>query len=112
MPVPLIGLPRVEIPLLRYGPMGIPALRRVFLGNDDVNDIRCQTRASLSQLSPPLSSLVDEIERSGRGVIMTMGKGGVGKTTVAASIAMELAPLEVWEGINLTTPDLNAISQG
>ena len=36
-------------------------------------------------------SLVEELERAGRGVIMTMGKGGVGKTTIAAAIAMELA---------------------
>ena len=39
----------------------------------------------------PLSELIDELETSGRGVIMTMGKGGVGKTTLAAAIASELA---------------------
>ena len=42
---------------------------------------------------PPLeslSALVDDLVRAGRGVIMTMGKGGVGKTTVAAGIATEL----------------------
>ena len=33
----------------------------------------------------------DEIEEMGRGVVMTMGKGGVGKTTIAAAIAVELA---------------------
>jgi arsenite-transporting ATPase len=38
-----------------------------------------------------LSALVDDLARAGRGVIMTMGKGGVGKTTVAAAIATELA---------------------
>jgi arsenite-transporting ATPase len=43
---------------------------------------------------PPLESLtdlVDDFAKAGRGVIMTMGKGGVGKTTVAAAIATELA---------------------
>jgi arsenite-transporting ATPase len=35
--------------------------------------------------------LVDDFARAGRGVIMTMGKGGVGKTTIAAAIATELA---------------------
>ena len=39
----------------------------------------------------PLSELIDELEVAGRGVIMTMGKGGVGKTTLAAAIASELA---------------------
>jgi arsenite-transporting ATPase len=38
-----------------------------------------------------LADLMAEIEQSGHGVIMTMGKGGVGKTTVAASIAVMLA---------------------
>lgn len=50
--------------------------------------------AGLPQSMPDLeslASLVDEIERQGHGVIMTMGKGGVGKTTVAAAIAVMLA---------------------
>jgi arsenite-transporting ATPase len=49
---------------------------------------------SMSDASPSLvslASLVDEIERQGHGVIMTMGKGGVGKTTVAAAIAVLVA---------------------
>jgi len=37
-----------------------------------------------------LSTLVDEIAAAGNGVVMTMGKGGVGKTTVAAAIAVAL----------------------
>ena len=39
----------------------------------------------------PFASLIDDIESAGHGVIMCMGKGGVGKTTVASSIAIELA---------------------
>lgn len=39
----------------------------------------------------PLRNLVDEIERGGKGLVMCMGKGGVGKTTVAAAIAVALA---------------------
>jgi arsenite-transporting ATPase len=38
-----------------------------------------------------LDALVGEIAGAGRGVIMTMGKGGVGKTTIAAAIAVALA---------------------
>jgi arsenite-transporting ATPase len=50
-----------------------------------------------------LSSLVDTISLDGHGLVMTMGKGGVGKTTIAAAIAVELAHrgLEV----HLTTSD-------
>ena len=40
---------------------------------------------------PVLGALVDEIERPGKGLIMFMGKGGVGKTTMAAAVATELA---------------------
>src|SRR5208283_1649541 len=38
-----------------------------------------------------LTELVDDFAKAGRGVIMTMGKGGVGKTTVAAAVAVALA---------------------
>ncbi len=38
-----------------------------------------------------LAALVDEIEAAGHGLVMTMGKGGVGKTTVAAAVAVALA---------------------
>jgi len=38
-----------------------------------------------------LEALIATIEQQGHGVIMTMGKGGVGKTTVAAAIAVMLA---------------------
>ena len=47
-------------------------------------------RPSLPSL-PPLASLIDDIAAPGHGLIMVMGKGGVGKTTIAAAIAAELA---------------------
>jgi arsenite-transporting ATPase len=50
-----------------------------------------------------LEDVVDEIERQGHGVIMTMGKGGVGKTTVAAAIAVALA--RRGQAVHLSTTD-------
>jgi arsenite-transporting ATPase len=50
-----------------------------------------------------LSELIDACEAAGRGVIMTMGKGGVGKTTVAAAIAVELG--RRGHPVHLTTTD-------
>src|ERR1035441_5648958 len=54
---------------------------------------RCPPRArgGFGHSGLPLSALIDELEKMGHGVVMTMGKGGVGKTTVASAIAIELA---------------------
>ena len=50
-----------------------------------------------------LSTLVDEIAAAGNGVVMTMGKGGVGKTTVAAAIAVAL--VQRGHSVHLSTTD-------
>jgi len=52
---------------------------------------------------PALGALIDEIERPGHGLVMLMGKGGVGKTTMAAAIAAELAARS--HEVLLTTTD-------
>jgi len=90
MPVGLRGLERVDVPLLPFGLVGVEALRK--MGELE--------QGFVESVSPPptgtfqgerLETLIDELAKSGRGVVMTMGKGGVGKTTVAARIASELA---------------------
>ena len=89
LPAGLAELPRVEVPLLDFAPIGPDALARVL---DPT--ARSATREQTHDAELPgaaLSELIDELETSGRGVIMTMGKGGVGKTTLAAAIASELA---------------------
>ena len=89
LPAGLAELPRVEVPLLDFAPIGPDALARVL---DPT--ARSATRGQTHDAELPgaaLSELIDELEISGRGVIMTMGKGGVGKTTLAAAIASELA---------------------
>jgi arsenite-transporting ATPase len=91
IPPDLARLPRTEIPLLSYAPMGVENLTAVFSEHAARN--RGAVRRGVDPATPglPLSALIDEIEAAGRGVVMTMGKGGVGKTTVAAAIAIELA---------------------
>ena len=74
----------------RTGLLGIDgAARRSPPGRDRRH--RPGRRALRAGRCPPLAELIDELARTGHGVILTMGKGGVGKTTVAAAIAVALA---------------------
>jgi arsenite-transporting ATPase len=91
MPDGLRSLPRIEVLLLSYAPMGIRKLRAVFAAGPAPEGAPRTGPAADRRSAPALSELIDEIEKSGRGVVMAMGKGGVGKTTVAAAIAVELA---------------------
>ncbi len=90
MPEALAQMPRMEIPMLPFAPMGVEALRAVF-GPYHSFKVRPEPATALDQNLPSMAEFVDELEKAGRGVIMTMGKGGVGKTTIAAAIAVELA---------------------
>ena len=71
--------------------MGIDRLRQVFNGVSQNREPARHEHTHLTLPDSPLSALIDEIERKGHGVVMTMGKGGVGKTTIASAIAIELA---------------------
>ena len=89
IPEALKGLPQFEVPILPFALIGANNLRSVF---NPIATSRPGANATVS--APPtasLSELIDAIELSGHGVVLTMGKGGVGKTTVAAAIAVELA---------------------
>jgi arsenite-transporting ATPase len=91
MPERLAALPRLEIPLLPFAPMGIFNLGRVFESDVPLTAHVDPVQVGATKLPGPLVSLIDEIEKMGRGVVITMGKGGVGKTTIAAAVAAELA---------------------
>lgn len=89
LPDALARLPRAEVPLHGFAPLGIPALAAVLdpgaAGAHPVPD------ATGAVAAAPVGALIDALEAGGPGVILTMGKGGVGKTTVAAAIALDLA---------------------
>ena len=103
IPERLAGLPRTDIPLLAWAPLGIEGLRRVFAADGTRDAAHAPDEQPLPALPGALSDLVDEIERGGRGVVLTMGKGGVGKTTAAAAIAVDLA--ERGHDVLLSTTD-------
>lgn len=89
IPESLAKLPTQEILLSPTGLLGVQALRTLFEPDCSISS---NARESSNDVLPKaLLDIVDELEKSGKGVIMTMGKGGVGKTSVAAAIAVELA---------------------
>jgi arsenite-transporting ATPase len=96
-------LPSFIVPLKPINILGLGGLR-VLLGDDAA--AAC-TPKRFGDWTPPamesLEALVADIERQGSGVIMTMGKGGVGKTTVAAAIAVMLA--RRGHAVHLSTTD-------
>ncbi len=82
------ALPRKIFPLRSENLVGLEALRRFAAGADDVPE----PAATAAQHDyPELGALIDGIEAPGKGLVMFMGKGGVGKTTMAAAVAAELA---------------------
>lgn len=84
------ALPRSTFALRSENLVGIGALKRFALALPD--EVGAQpSNENYNQSLPTLGSLVDGIERPGKGLVMFMGKGGVGKTTMAAAIATELA---------------------
>ncbi|MBR0568145.1 arsenical pump-driving ATPase [Azoarcus sp. L1K30] len=85
----LAALPRVSIPFLPRGTVGLEALR--LMAHPDTAVTPRTAEPPATALPPGVAGLVDDIARAGHGVVMTMGKGGVGKTTVAAAIALALA---------------------
>lgn len=100
MPAVLAGLPHDEVPLLGFDMVGLPALRALMLPAAAPATV-VEPDAPLDL--PRISKLVDEIASGGRGLVMVMGKGGVGKTTIAAAIAVGLAARG--HAVHLTTTD-------
>jgi arsenite-transporting ATPase len=84
------SMPSFIVPLRSINILGIDGVRALL-----TEETATEPRATFAEWSAPemqsLADLVSGIEQQGHGVIMTMGKGGVGKTTVAAAIAVLLA---------------------
>lgn len=108
MPAGLQALSRTDLSLLPFGLVGMRALRALFAPSAMAAQITetmpsVTTNGSPVETIAPLLSLMPALEAEGHGVIMTMGKGGVGKTSVAASIAVELT--RRGHKVHLTTTD-------
>ena len=105
MPPSLRALPQDRVPLRAFDTVGLPALRALLTAGADPIPITAYTAstADASDELQGLDALADELAAAGHGLIMVMGKGGVGKTTVAAALALGL--IQRGRTVHLSTTD-------
>ena len=103
MPAELARLPQDEVPLQGYDMVGLEALRMLLSVGQMPPQEGQDARSDVPPDLPRLDRLVDDLARAGRGLVMVMGKGGVGKTTIAAALAVGLA--RRGHAVHLSTTD-------
>ncbi|KYZ65878.1 MULTISPECIES: arsenical pump-driving ATPase [Bacillus] len=96
----LKNLPTYEIPLVPFNVTGIENMRKLV---QPMENLSISNEEADTVSIPSLQTLITNLSESGKRVIFTMGKGGVGKTTVASAIAVGLA--EKGHHVYLTTTD-------
>ena len=97
LPASLQALPQDRVPLRPFDTVGLPALRALLNGGDPpVAPAAAATPPGLSLA--PIGELVEALAATGHGLVMVMGKGGVGKTTVAAALAVGLVASGAYRG--------------
>ena len=99
-PARLTNLPSAGVRLIAGDVTGLDALRQLAGAESDAPAERSGGRGLDL---PGLAELVDELDGAGNGVVMTMGKGGVGKTTLAAALALAL--VDRGHEVTLSTTD-------
>jgi len=104
MPRSLRALPQDVVPLRAFDTVGLPALRALLDADADV-PIPSLVATMPRTVEPlrGLDALADELATAEHGLIMVMGKGGVGKTTVAAALALGL--IHRGKTVHLSTTD-------
>ena len=99
IPEELIKYPSYFVPLRSYNLSNIENIRRMLYSDNLTNDTNYQRITE----TKGINELVNDLYQSGKKVIFTMGKGGVGKTTLATEIAIKLKDLGA--KVHLTTTD-------
>jgi arsenite-transporting ATPase len=101
MPAELAALDRTTVALRTTSPIGIRELRNLAANTAPAVVEPSGSPAPLD--TAPFETLIDTIAAAETGLVLTMGKGGVGKTTVAAAVAVALA--QRGHPVHLTTTD-------
>jgi arsenite-transporting ATPase len=99
-PTELVALRTAGVGLVAGDVTGVDALRHLARGDISTGSLNATNEAVDL---PGLGELIDELDAAGDGVMMTMGKGGVGKTTLAAAIAVAL--VDRGHAVTLSTTD-------
>jgi arsenite/tail-anchored protein-transporting ATPase len=103
MPANLLALPRDEVPLRAFDTVGLPALRALLGAGPTVAPAAKPVAALPLQQGVGLDALADALAQAEHGLVMVMGKGGVGKTTIAAALALGL--VQRGKTVHLSTTD-------
>ncbi|CAM8657949.1 Arsenical pump ATPase, ArsA/GET3 [Comamonadaceae bacterium] len=103
MPAHLQVLPQDRIALRAFDTVGLSALRALLYTKEPVAKVQPAPEHVGIHPTHTLSALTDALAAPGRGLIMVMGKGGVGKTTIAAAIAAGL--VQRGHSVHLSTTD-------
>ena len=106
IPKDIEQLPRFIVPLVPFNTVGLPALRALLADNSTSSThlAGLDTEPHLP-VKPNLSlvNLAHELAQMEHGLVLVMGKGGVGKTTIASALAVAIAKLG--KQVHLTTTD-------
>jgi arsenite-transporting ATPase len=103
LPASLRALPQDRVPLRPVDTVGLPALRALLVPGVAPVVLRAAAPDAESDPLPDLAALADELAAAGHGLVMVMGKGGVGKTTIAAALAIGL--VQRGQTVHLSTTD-------